>query len=63
MACYENGKIYAIRNNVNDMVYIGSTCNPLHKRFYDHKHHMKTENCMNIPLYKDMVLMVQIIII
>ena len=34
---YKNGKIYTIRNYVDDGVYVGSTCNPLHKRFYQHK--------------------------
>ena len=38
---YDNGKIYQIINNIDDMVYIGSTCLPLRKRFYNHKkeHH------------------------
>ena len=34
---YNNGKIYQIINNIDDMVYIGSTCLPLRKRFYNHK--------------------------
>ena len=33
---YNNGKIYQITNNLNDMVYIGSTCLPLRKRWYNH---------------------------
>ena len=37
MTCYQNGKIYKIVNDVDDKIYIGSTCNPLYKRFYDHK--------------------------
>ena len=37
MTCYRNGKIYKIVNDVDDKIYIGSTCNPLYKRFYDHK--------------------------
>ena len=38
---YQNGKIYQITNNIDDMVYIGSTCLPLRKRIYNHKkeHH------------------------
>ena len=32
---YDNGKIYQITNNLNDMVYIGSTCLPLRKRWYN----------------------------
>ena len=34
---YNNGKIYQIINNIDDMVYIGSTCLPLKKRIYNHK--------------------------
>ena len=55
MTCYENGKIYVIRNNINDMVYVGSTCNLLHKRFHQHKLDMKKEGHKIRPLYKDML--------
>jgi hypothetical protein len=34
---YENGKIYTIRSYETDKYYIGSTCNPLRKRFFQHK--------------------------
>jgi len=34
---YKNGKIYAIRSYQTDDIYIGSTCSPLSKRFYEHK--------------------------
>ena len=34
---YKNGKVYAVRNIVDDTVYIGSTIQPLHKRFFEHK--------------------------
>ena len=34
---YNNGKIYKIVNNVDDMVYIGSTCLSLSKRKHLHK--------------------------
>lgn len=34
---YSKGKIYSIRSYQTDMVYIGSTCSPLHKRLYEHK--------------------------
>ena len=35
---YKNGKIYTIRN-INDynLIYVGSTIQPLYKRFHDHK--------------------------
>jgi len=38
---YQNGKIYTIRSFQTDKVYIGSTCSPLHKRFYQHKNDYK----------------------
>jgi len=38
---YKNGKIYAIRSNQTDDVYIGSTCTPLHKRLYGHRSQYK----------------------
>ena len=34
---YAQGKIYKIVNTVDDRIYVGSTCLPLAKRFYDHK--------------------------
>lgn len=34
---YQNGKIYKIWNEENDKVYIGSTTQPLYKRFSKHK--------------------------
>lgn len=34
---YKNGKIYALRSPHTDQVYIGSTTQPLSKRFYHHK--------------------------
>jgi len=37
MVNYENGKIYTIRSYKTDLVYVGSTTQPLSKRMYDHK--------------------------
>jgi len=38
MPDYSKGKIYKLWSLDNlDMVYIGSTCQPLHKRLYEHK--------------------------
>ena len=34
---YSKAKIYAIRSRNSDDVYIGSTCQPLYKRFSGHK--------------------------
>jgi len=32
MVNYANGKVYRLVNNVDEMFYVGSTCNPFHKR-------------------------------
>ena len=37
MPDYKDGKIYMIWSSNTDKVYIGSTTQPLHKRFHDHK--------------------------
>jgi hypothetical protein len=37
MPDYKQGKIYTIRSPNTDKYYIGSTTQPLHKRFYEHK--------------------------
>lgn len=50
---YNNGKIYTLRNSISDDIYVGSTCMPLHKRFYKHKTRCKDENC-NYKLYQCM---------
>ena len=49
---YSNSKIYKIVNENTGMFYIGSTCLPLHKRFYQHKHNSKKDKHKNIKLYK-----------
>ena len=36
MVNYENSKIYKLVNNVDDKIYIGSTCNTLRQRKYGH---------------------------
>jgi hypothetical protein len=38
---YKNGKIYIIRSNQTEMVYVGSTRLPLHKRLQQHKKNYK----------------------
>ena len=38
---YKNGKIYVIRNSTDEDIYIGSSCQPLCKRFQKHKDNMK----------------------
>jgi hypothetical protein len=37
MTSYENGKIYIIKSRTSKLVYIGSTCQTLRKRFAAHK--------------------------
>ena len=44
---YSKAKVYVLRNYVDDEVYVGSTCQPLSKRFHTHKlntGYTKTEN-------------------
>ena len=38
---YQHSKIYKLVNDIDDTFYIGSTCNTLAKRFYDHKNDAK----------------------
>jgi len=49
---YANGKIYIILNHINDMVYVGSTCQSLSKRFSWHKRDMKNRK---FELYEAMI--------
>jgi hypothetical protein len=46
---YENGKIYTIRSPNTDKYYIGSTCNTLSKRYYQHikrnQRNSRIDNC------------------
>ena len=52
MSDYSNGKIYTIRNrDDNTKIYVGSTTQPLYKRFYKHKENSKMERCMKMKLY------------
>ena len=46
---YNNGKIYTIRcrddnNNNNNLIYVGSTVQPLYKRWHQHKTTYNKEN-------------------
>jgi hypothetical protein len=41
---YKNGKIYVIRNHINDKVYVGSTTQSLSKRWGEHKKIIRTHN-------------------
>ena len=52
MPDYSKGQIYTIRCRTDDTkIYVGSTIQPLYKRFYSHKIDSKKEKCMNVKLY------------
>ena len=38
---YARGKVYKLVNDLDDEIYVGSTCEPLHKRLYTHKQKAK----------------------
>ena len=48
---YDNGKIYRITNNIDSMIYIGSTCLPLRKRLYSHKKEQHSGKGQNRRLF------------
>ena len=48
---YDNGKIYRITNNIDNMIYIGSTCLPLRKRLYCHKKEQHSGKGQNRRLF------------
>ena len=50
---YKNGKIYCIRNSIDEdiYIYIGSTCQPLSKRMTDHRRSINSSRDKNMPLY------------
>ena len=60
---YKNGKIYTLRCyktednkfiDVSNYIYVGSTCNPLYKRFYIHKQAALDSNKYKSKLYETM---------
>lgn len=48
---YSNGKIYCIRNSVDNQIYIGSTCQSLSKRMAYHRKDAKKQNRQNTLIY------------
>lgn len=48
---YSNGKIYCIRNNIDEQIYIGSTCQSLSKRMAYHRQDAKKTNRQNTLIY------------
>jgi hypothetical protein len=47
---YQYGKIYKIVNDIDKLIYVGSTIRPLNSRFTEHKYEAKRSP--NIKLYK-----------
>ena len=55
MADFLSGKIYIIKNSINDLVYIGSTRCELHERMLKHTHTLNhTSTKSDLPLYRAM---------
>ena len=44
MVNYANGKIYKLINNIDDKIYVGSTCETLIQRKNEHKKKAKQKN-------------------
>ena len=51
MINYQNGKIYKIINETNDIVYIGSTVNSLSRRYSSHKYKSPNNKIILIENY------------
>ena len=57
---YKNGKIYKLVNDYNDKVYFGSTCLPLYKRLYKHRHQkLKSVTDMVEDIYDLKIILVE----
>ena len=52
MVNYADGKIYKLVNNVDDKIYIGSTCGTLRLRKSKHKSELKNKKYPNRNVYK-----------
>jgi group I intron endonuclease len=52
MPDYQKGKIYCLRNTVNDMVYVGSTTQLLCERMRLHRSDANKEKKSNVKVYK-----------
>ena len=52
---YSQGKIYCIRNNINDDIYVGSTCQSLSQRMAQHRSILKHGNLGGMKLYDLMI--------
>ena len=49
---YQNGKIYIVRNSVNDLTYIGSVCQSLSQRMAQHRVDTKKNKMNHMKLHK-----------
>ena len=52
MGDYQKGKIYQIKNTIDDDIYVGSTISPLNRRMVKHKYDAK--RLQHKPLYQKM---------
>lgn len=52
---YENCKIYKLVNNVDDEIYVGSTCNTLAKRLHKHKKDAKRRPDQHVYKHLDSI--------
>lgn len=50
---HNNGKVYKLWSDLSDCLYIGSTCQPLHKRLSVHKSYIKGERTKTHIAMKD----------
>lgn len=53
MSVYQNGKIYTLRCKNNNEIYVGSTIQPLYKRFFGHKTNSKNSDCKLYTFVED----------
>ena len=51
---YQNGKIYCVRNRINNEIYVGSTCQTLSQRMAQHRQDSRKSNRQNTLIYKMM---------
>ena len=51
---YKNGRIYCIRNNIDDGICVGSTTQTLSKRMCEHRWRSKNPGKKHQPLYAKM---------
>ena len=49
-----NGKIYIIRNSINDLTYVGSTCQTLAQRMAEHRNGINKKGAQHYKLYQAM---------